>query len=254
MDDNEIMVVNDNSTEAVLAYDYDNILSIAERADKMVKAMNKIMDAALKITTGRDWCLIGGMPYLQETGASKVARLFGISWRICDGYPKQEINNAGYPTFTYRMQFTLNGQTVECEGMRSAADEFFTGRNKKSPDEVDIADVKRSAYTNCLNRGIKTILPGLRNLDVTDLERAGIDIGKTGGYTFKTGTKGGKSEEEKADGLVCADCGAKISQKVASFSQGKYGRPLCMDCQKKPQAPAENDYPPFTDDDDPFRR
>lgn len=30
----------------------------------------------------------------------------------------------------------------------------------------------------------------------------------------------------------CADCGAGIGQKVHDYSQEKYGRPLCMNCQK----------------------
>lgn len=264
MAENEIMTVQDTN-DALMEFDYDNVLALADRADKMVGALNKIMQAAIKITTAKDWVLIGGTPYLQETGASKVARLFGIGWRICDGYPKQEMNKDGYPTYTYRMIFTMGAQSVEAEGMRSAADEFFTGKNKKSVDEIDLADVKRAAYTNCLNRGIKGILPGLRNLDVTDLENAGVNIGKTGGYTFKTGSKGGNSGKASDSGLVCAVCGEAISQKVASYSQGKFGKALCMKCQKAAasgaidvestpvQQPEYDDYPPFPDDiDNPF--
>lgn len=32
--------------------------------------------------------------------------------------------------------------------------------------------------------------------------------------------------------LVCSNCGKKISDKVAKYSQDKFGRHLCMDCQK----------------------
>jgi len=231
MAENEIMTVQETS-DALMELDYDNILVMADRADKMVSALNKIMAAALKITNGKDWVLIGSTPYLQETGASKVARLFGISWKICDGFPKQELDKDGYPTYTYRMEFSMHGQTITAEGMRNAADEFFTGKNKKSVDEIDLADVKRAAYTNCLNRGIKGILPGLRNLDVSDLENAGINVGRSGGYTFKTGSKGGNSGKAEDSGLVCENCGEKITQKVASYSESKYGRRLCMNCQK----------------------
>lgn len=231
MTNNEVMTVQ-SADDALMELDYDNVLTLADRADKMVGALNKIMQAAIKITAPKDWVLIGGTPYLQESGASKVARLFGISWRICDGYPKEEFRKDGYPTYTYRMVFSLGAQSVEAEGMRSASDEFFTGKGRKNVDEIDLADVKRAAYTNCLNRGIKGILPGLRNLDVTDLERAGLNIGKTRGYTFKTGSKGGKTEAEKETDFVCSACGEKISAKVASYSQGKYGKPLCMKCQR----------------------
>jgi len=32
---------------------------------------------------------------------------------------------------------------------------------------------------------------------------------------------------------ACSDCGALITEKVMQFSVSRYGRPLCMDCQKK---------------------
>ena len=34
----------------------------------------------------------------------------------------------------------------------------------------------------------------------------------------------------------CASCGKGITQKVADFSQKKFGKPLCMDCQKSGSA------------------
>ena len=33
--------------------------------------------------------------------------------------------------------------------------------------------------------------------------------------------------------ICCEDCGKKISEKVGTFSTSKYGKKLCMDCQKK---------------------
>lgn len=35
----------------------------------------------------------------------------------------------------------------------------------------------------------------------------------------------------------CAGCGKGITQKVSEFSAKKFGKPLCMDCQKKNGAP-----------------
>lgn len=252
-DNNELITIQDTN-DALIDFDYDNVLTLADRADKMVEALSKIMQAAIKITTAKDWCLIGGAPYLQEAGASKVARLFGIGWKICDGYPKQEMNKDGYPTYTYRMLFTMGTQIIEAEGMRSAADEFFIGKatdkygnpqKQKSADEIDLADVKRAAYTNCLNRGIKGILPGLRNLEVKDLENAGINIDKTGGYTFKTGSKGGNSGKAADSGLMCSRCGIAITQAEASYSQAKMGTMLCRKCQKLPSQAEEDERPPF---------
>ena len=210
----------------------DNILYLAEKAEKYITAMNRIMDAALKITNELDWVLIGGKPYLQESGATKVARLFGISIQLI-GNPTVTADAEGYKTFTYKARFMLKDQFVECEGSRSASEDFFAGKSRnKKPDEIDERDVKMAAYTNCINNGIKRLIPNLRNIDVATLERAGLDVSKINGYTFKDGSKGGASKKAEESGLACEGCGAAVTQKVASFSQSKYGKILCMNCQK----------------------
>lgn len=226
----------------LLSADVGNIEYLAERADKYIAAMNRVMEAALKITTEYDWVLIGGSPYLQESGASKVARLFGISISLI-GAPIVETDPLGYKTYTYRARFMLGDQFVECEGSRSMKEDFFAGKPKdgkiKSPDEIDERDVRLAAYTNCLNNGIKRLIPGLRNLDVATLEKAGFDVGKIRGYTFKQGSKGGNSGKAEESGLVCSACGAAVTQKVASYSEGKFGAVLCMNCQKTAGGAAE---------------
>ena len=218
---------------ALLDSNPDNIIYLAERADKYIAAMNKIMTAALKITNELDWCLIGGTPYLQESGATKVARLFGISIQVI-GNPSIEVDRDGYKTYTYRARFMLRDQYVECEGSRSASEDFFAGKGKtKKPDEIDDRDVKMSAYTNCVNNGIKRLIPNLRNIDVATLEAAGLNVKEIRGYTFKEGSKGGASKKAEDSGLLCSKCNKPVTQAVASFSQGKFGAILCMDCQKE---------------------
>lgn len=250
MNDNEIQVIDNDITDltarpqsgGLLDSSTDNILYLAERADQYITAMNKIMTAALKITTELDWCLIGGKPYLQESGATKVARLFGICIQLI-GQPTVEMDAQGYKTFTYKARFMLKDQFIECEGSRSMKDDFFakTKNGLKNPDEIDERDVKMAAYTNCLNNGIKRLIPGLRNIDIETLEKAGFDISKISGYTFKTGNKGGNSGKAEDSELKCENCGAAITQKVASYSQGKFGKMLCMDCQKKAKSEAASD-------------
>lgn len=241
MNDNNTMTVVDGEIQDITARPQsgglldsstDNILYLADKADQYITAMNKIMDAALKITNELDWVLIGGVPYLQESGATKVARLFGISIQLI-GNPTVECDNLGYKTFTYKAKFILKDQFIECEGSRSAKEDFFAGKGKtKKPDEIDERDVKMAAYTNCLNNGIKRLIPNLRNIDIDTLQRAGLNTDKIKGYTFKTGSKGGNSGNAEESGIKCEKCGKAITQKVASFSQGKFGQALCMDCQK----------------------
>lgn len=221
-----------NRNAGLLDASTDNIMYMAEKADKMIAAMNKIMSAALKITSEHDWTLIGGKPYLQESGATKVARLFGISWQI--GEPKIECDSEGYKTFTYKGRFEMRGQFIECEGSRSMKDDFFGGKPdaRKPADEISERNVRQAAYTNCINNGIKRIIPGLRGIDARTLEETGIDTGKIKGYTFKDGGKGGTSKAAES-GLKCEKCSTYISQKVASYSQSRYdGHMYCVDCQK----------------------
>ena len=261
---NEQITVVSEQNDAIMNLDFNNVLALANKADRLVSALNKIMVAAIKVTTPKDWCLIGGTPYLQESGATKVARLFGIGWKIHEKYPKVQLDSDGYPTYTFRMTFFLGSQSIEAEGMRSARDEFFAGKRtdkegnpvkQKSVDEIDLADVQRAAYTNCLNRGIKSILPGLRNLDAATLEENGIKLSNSNGYTFKTGSKGGSGNSAEKSGIVCESCGSPITQSVASYSQGKFGKYLCMKCQKSKAAaqPAE-ERPPIDDSDVPPER
>lgn len=241
MNQNEVEIVEGDIVDltarpqngGLLDANTDNILYLAEKAEKYIIAMNRIMDAALKITNELDWVLIGGKPYLQESGSTKVARLFGISIQLL-GAPTVEFDNEGYKTYTYKARFMLKDQFVECEGSRSMKEDFFAKRGGEflKPDAIDERDVKMAAYTNCLNNGIKRLIPNLRNIDTETLERAGLDVKKIQGYTFKEGTKGGATKAAEASGLVCESCGKAITQKVASYSQGKFGKMLCMDCQK----------------------
>lgn len=241
MNDTKIIDVDEEETSlterpqsgGLLDNSADNIIYLAEQAEKYVTAMNKVMKAALMITTELDWVLIGGNPYLQESGATKVARLFGISIKLM-GNPTVECDAQGYKTFTYKAKFMLKDQYVECEGSRSSSEDFFAGKGKtKKPDEIDERDVKMAAYTNCLNNGIKRLIPGLRNIDVETLSNAGLDVSKMKGYVFKEGSKGGNSGKAEDSGIVCGMCGKAITQKVASYSQGQYGQKLCYDCQQK---------------------
>lgn len=243
MNNNEVEIIESDIVDltsrpaegGLLDTNVDNILYLADKVEKYVEAMNRIMNAALKITTELDWVIIGGTPYLQESGATKVARLFGISIQLL-GTPTVEVDRDGYKTFTYKGRFMLKDDFIECEGSRGMKEDFFAkaGKDKplKKPDEIDERDVKMAAYTNCINNGIKRLIPGLRNIDAETLEKAGLDTNKMKGYTFKETSKGGTSKKAEDSGLVCEACGAAISQKVASYSQSKYGKMLCMNCQK----------------------
>lgn len=166
------------TTTEIMPLGGDALVSVAENAERRIDAMVKIKALALKMTNVHDWTDQGGKPYLQVSGSEKVARLFGISWRVSEPVYQQEEN--GHFTYTYKGEFSLGGATIEAIGVRSSKDGFFkkytyngNERVELPSSEIDKGDVKKAAYTNCLGNGITRIL-GLRNLTWDDLKPSGI--------------------------------------------------------------------------------
>jgi len=172
------------------------LLALAEQAEKRVMALNKIKKAALLATNARDWTDQNGNPYLQVSGSEKVARVFGIAWKIDEPVFEQE--ESGHFSYTYKGYFTVAGATIEAIGTRSSKDPFFKryagkgdDRHELPPSEIDKGDLKKAAYTNLLGNGITRLL-GLRNLSWEDIkEYAGITKDQVGRVDYK---KNGKAQ------------------------------------------------------------
>jgi len=168
--------VVDNSIVPVAS---EALVELAAQAERRVEAINKIKAYSLRLTQPSDWVDQNGRPYLQVSGAEKIARLFGISWRIDE--PIREDLEGGHYIYTYKGYFSLAGAEIEAIGSRSSKDPFFkryvyvNGERKElPPSEIDPGDVKKAAYTNCIGNGITRLL-GLRNISYDDLEKvAGI--------------------------------------------------------------------------------
>lgn len=167
-----------------------NLIAIAEEAEKRLEALNKIKKVALKLTNSHDWVDEGGKPYLQASGGEKVARLFGVSWRISE--PNIENLEGGHYSITYTGEFALGGAVITAVGSRSSKDSFFKKykyagdeRVELPVSEIDRGDVKKAAYTNLLANGITRLL-GIRNLTYDDLkEYAGITQDQVTRVEFK---------------------------------------------------------------------
>lgn len=158
----------------------DKLLAIAEQAEKRVDALNKIKLIALRATNAHDWTDHQGKPWLQESGATKVGRLFGVTWKIVG--PELETYEDGHFNYTYQGIFKLADIPIDAIGSRQSKDGFFNTRYKWDdvkkkmmpkdvpPSEIDKGDVKKAAWANCLARGITTIL-GIKNLTWEEIEQ-----------------------------------------------------------------------------------
>jgi hypothetical protein len=192
----EIIDVQGVTTTDVAPLGDETLLQLADQAEKRIDAITKIKRISLKSTNRHDWVDQGGKPYLQVSGAEKIARMFGISWRISD--PVCETAEGGHYAYTYKGYFSLAGATIEAIGTRSSKDGFFkkygyeNGTKTELPaSEIDRGDVKKSAYTNCIGNGITRLL-GIRNLTYEDLQEfAGLTPDMMGRVDYK---KKGKTD------------------------------------------------------------
>ena len=186
-------------TPVVSESDLEAALKVAERNELLAR---KIKTLALKQTNPKDWADMDGKPYLQASGAEKIARLFGISWRICEGYPQREDqkdDKGSYYVYTYKGEFEMGGKTIEVIGTCSQRDRFFgrKGGELKNESEIDVTNIIRKAMTNMEVNGITRML-GIRNLTWEELAEAGLKQGQSAQVNYKT--KAGETEE--VEGLI----------------------------------------------------
>lgn len=182
----EATVVKENETLPAIMDD--KLIQIAEQAEKRIDAVKKIKSVALKVTNAHDWVDQAGKPYLQASGSEKVARLFGISWRINE--PTYDEDGDGHFSFTYRGEFSFQDISIEAIGVRGSKDKFFSRSHGKDipPSEIDKGNVKKAAYTNLLGNGITRLL-GIRNLSYEDLADTGITKAMVTRFEYKLGNK-----------------------------------------------------------------
>jgi hypothetical protein len=160
----------------------DQLLAVAEAAEKRIDAVQRIKGLALRVTNHQDWTDQGGKPYLQVSGSEKVARLFGISWRLNE--PMREDHEDGHFTYTFKGYFTMGTAEIEVIGTRSSSDPFFSKKGTVPPSEIDRNDVKKGAMTNCIGNGITRLL-GIRNLTWEEVRSGGVQQDKVGKVEYK---------------------------------------------------------------------
>lgn len=198
---NELDIIQTESS--ILASD--NLIKIADEAEKRIQAVRKIKAIALQITNPNDWVDENGKPYLQSSGGEKVGRLFGISWRISDG--QREELEGGHFKYTYKGEFSLGGATIEAVGTRSSKQAFFNVRYKDGEkvelpaSEIDSGNVMKAAYSNCVGNGVTRIL-GIRNLTWDEVEEyAKFKRSETTSVKYK------EKKQTFEDLPVCPTCG-----------------------------------------------
>jgi len=175
-----------------------NVEQIINRADKFVGFLNRLKLIALKATNGHDWSVLGGNPYLTDTGARKIGQVFGVQFKNIRT-EREELNDGNGRTDLYFTTYGVaewNSKSIEEMGTGSTKDKFFAKRTRDGEEfllpvsEIDIPSVKKKSVTNFYNRAIKRIL-GL-SFEMSDLDAA--EIKPASSVNYAGGSRGGNQD------------------------------------------------------------
>lgn len=236
----EIIVMNN----AGLADTSDDLIASAERR---IAQIDKIITLSIRRTNENDWVDQQGKPYLTASGAEKIARLFGISWKILKSEKILTSDEKGQFYF-YQVTgvFTLGGgkDSVESVGTCSSKDQFFakhtitneSGEKEKvlKPlSEVDETNIMKAAYSNCVANGITRLL-GIRNLTWEQVKAGGIDQNKAAAVKYANGgAGGGLISEAQAKRLYAISKGAKKTDEQMKAIMAEYGYASSKEIKKE---------------------
>lgn len=190
-----------------------------EQLDHRDALLQRALKLSVSQTNKSDWKDIGGTPYLQASGAHKVARLWGIGITNVKWEKVKEKDEKGpYYRYIYKAEFSMRGEPPqEVIGTCSSRDKFFgtlsekkdkqTGETTqeagfKKPWEIDENNIQKKAYTNCINNGIKQFT-GMKDVsweEVNMFSKGSDKIGKVEYQSGKQATEGDKkSDDDKFD-------------------------------------------------------
>ena len=170
-----------------------------QQAEKQIDYLNRAKRLAIRATNELDWCWQGSVPYLQESGAQKVAGLFGIGFHDIEiTKSREEDDKGGYIVFDVTATCSFRGREMMVDGSASSRDDFFAKRKDRASgeyytlplSEISLPNIKKKAVTNMYNRGVKKIL-GLK-FTAEELQDAGINTAAFGKIEYKQGKQGGE--------------------------------------------------------------
>jgi hypothetical protein len=193
------------------------------KAEDMLEQLDRrdtILKRALALSIGQtnksDWKDIGGKPYLEASGAHKVARLWGIGIADVKYVKTNDSDEQGaYYRYEYTATFSMKGEPPqEVIGTCSSRDKFFGTLSEKRDQsgkilqeagfkkhsEIDENNIQKKAYTNCINNGIKQYT-GMKNVSWEDVALHAKGKDKIGRVEFQAGKQatgnGKKSDDDK---------------------------------------------------------
>lgn len=175
---------------------------VLDKIEQMTKALDTLRRYAIRATYPADWIIhvatgpdgsvIREVGYLQDCGAQRAGKIWGI--QLTEPIVEREDFQDG--TYTYTMMADafskVTGEQLQnVEGSRWSGDPFFK-RSVGPEEKVDPSDVRKSAAANLDGRAVRQ-LAGLNAVPLDILESCGIDPKKVVHVSYGRGAKGGES-------------------------------------------------------------
>src|SRR3990167_463023 len=194
---------------------------MAQNADRMIAAKQKIWAACIKITKPEDWTVFSSQgkqkAELGHAGALRYAAFLGISFTNWTAQKESGMDEKGQ---WYRWDFECDavfaGRTIRVYGRAGSRDKFF-GKDHgsfKELHDVNEGDIKMAGRRNAMKEGVK-VLMGLHHMDPAELEAAGLKMGNAGGYAFKS------NDEKKAESTEVQAVTGKVEKVTSKITANK---------------------------------
>lgn len=170
--------------------------------ETQVENYKKIIGITIRLTNANDWVDQNGKPYLQSSGAEKIAVPFKVSLTNKQRIKHERTDEKGsYYFYEYKCvaKSELLGRSIEAEGFRSVRDPFFSKKGGQviPISEITESDIMLAAYSNMTMNAI-TRLIGIRNLTWDILEDSGIKKGSVSSIKYDKEISGADlTDEEK---------------------------------------------------------
>ena len=201
-------VAQDIGTQIAQTASVESLEKQLEKADRYMKALDRIRKLAIQMTNTNDWVDENGVPYLQASGCSKIAGGFGVQvWSVEIIRENHEDDRGEYTLYTTSGYGKWNNNESHEIGTATSRDKFFAQRtayNKETREnekillpmsEINQADIKKKSHTNFMNRLIKKLLGLSFTWEEIDQATDGrISKDKCTGVTYDKGSRGGNTD------------------------------------------------------------
>lgn len=183
-----------------------------------VAAWKEYQDLKKSIAMPEDIQSIQGKEFYKKSYWRKVATFFNLSVEITE----ERMETIGENNFVYHFTQKATAPNGRFAYGTGSCDRMEKGR----PNTIH--NTRTTAETRAFNRAVSNLVGGgeVSAEEVDSDQVSDSQPAKHAGWT---------DEEIKTVEMTCANCNAKITDKVSAYSSRRYGKPLCFDCQKREQ-------------------